>query len=366
MPQVKTDNPLKQVLRFGQSLWIDGLVSTSDLEKLIREDGIRGATTNPTIFEKALSMGETNARIKRELSMGASVKAIYEAQAVETVQNVADVFMPVYHETGGVDGYVSIEVSPLLATDTEGTLREARELHRLVSRKNIMIKVPATRQGVPAIRQLIAEGINVNITLIFSVARYLEVMDATLGGLEERTGVGRSIAGVASVASFFVSRVDTAVDGLLQKRISGGDASLKPLLGKAAIANSKLAYREFERVFSSDRFRALEKKGAKKQRPLWASTGTKNPEYGDVFYVEALIGPETVDTMPPATMDAYRDHGRPASRVGVGAEESAQVLKELEKAGVSLEAVTRDLEDAGVRSFSDSYEKILKGIEAKR
>lgn len=363
---IKTENSLKQVLRFGQSLWYDGLVAPQDFEKLIREDGIRGATTNPTIFEKALSAGETNARIKRELSMGAGAEAIYKAQAVETVQNVADVFMPVYQETGGVDGYVSIEVNPLLATDTERTLREARELHRLVSRKNIMIKVPATRQGVPAIRQLIAEGINVNVTLIFSVERYREVMEAYLAGLQDRGRTGQAVEGIASVASFFVSRVDTAVDGLLQKRISGGDASLKPLLGKAAIANSKLAYQEFKKVFSSDRFKALEKKGAKKQRPLWASTGTKNPEYGDVFYAEALIGPETVDTMPPATMDAYRDHGRPASRIGTGAEESAQVLKELEAAGISLDAVTRELEDAGVRSFSDSYEKILKGIEAKR
>lgn len=363
---LKTDNPLKQVLQFGQSLWYDGLVAPQDFERLVREDGIRGATTNPTIFEKALSSGEYNARIKRELSMGASAEAIYKAQAVETVQSIADVFMPVYLETAGVDGYVSIEVSPLLATDTEGTLREARELHRLVSRKNIMIKVPATRQGVPAVRQLISEGINVNVTLIFSVQRYTEVMNAYLDGLEEAAALGKPIDGINSVASFFVSRVDAAVDGFLQKKISAGEVSMKRLLGKAAIANSKLAYREFEKIFTADRFRALEKKGAKKQRPLWASTGTKNPEYGDVFYVEALIGSETVNTMPPLTMDAYRDHGRPASRIGDGVDKAAQVLKELDLAGVSLKVVTQELEDAGVRSFSDSYEKILKGIEAKK
>ena len=365
MTRVKTENPLKQVLRFGQSLWYDGLVSPQDFEKLVSEDGIRGATTNPTIFEKALSSHEYDVQIRKALASGRRPEEVYQDLAVRAVQGVADVFDPVYQKTDGLDGYVSIEVSPLLARDTEGTLREARELHALVSRKNIMIKVPATREGVPAIHRLIAEGINVNVTLIFSAERYREVMEAYLGGLEERAEAGKSVHNVASVASFFVSRVDTAVDGLIQKK-SDAIPHLKTLFGKAAIANSKIAYKEFESFFSGTRFKALESKGARKQRPLWASTGTKNPDYSDVFYVEALIGPESVDTMPPATMDAYRDHGQPALKIRDGVQEAARVLQELEKAGVSLKGVTQELEEAGVRSFSDSYEKILKGIEAKR
>ncbi len=284
---------------------------------------------------------------------------------------MTDVFLPVFKETGGNDGYVSIEVSPLLARDTEGTLREARELHGLVSRENLMIKVPATREGIPAIRTLISEGIHVNVTLIFSLERYREVMNAYLEGLEDRSKKGLSVARIASVASFFVSRVDTAVDPILEQKISRGAPEvekgiLKGLLGKAAIANSKLAYREFESVFGSGRFEELEKKGAGKQRPLWASTGTKNPAYSDVVYVEALIGPETVDTMPPATLDAFRDHGRAASRVKEGMADAGKTLQSLEKEGISLKQVTQALEEAGVKSFSDSYEKILKRIQEKR
>ena len=367
MVQVKTENPLKQVLKFGQSLWYDGLIAPKDFECLIREDGIRGATTNPTIFEKALSSHEYDAHIRKALALGGTAEGIYRDLAVRAVQEVADVFLPVYRQTGGGDGYVSIEVSPLLAYQTEATLCEARQLHRLVGRQNIMIKVPATREGVPAVRRLIAEGINVNVTLIFSVERYREVMDAYLGGLQERAKAGGQVRNVASVASFFVSRVDTAVDGLLQKKIENGTGpSLKKWLGKAAIANSKLAYKEFESVFSKERFKVLEAKGARRQRPLWASTGTKNPEYGDVFYVEALIGPESVDTMPAATMDAYRDHGHPASRIREGADEAVKVFKMLAQEGVLMADVTRQLEEAGVKSFSDSYQKILKDVEAKR
>lgn len=361
MTQVKAHNSLQQVLAFGQSVWYDGLISVKEFETMIREDGIRGATTNPTIFEKALASGENDALIQKALSEGRHPEAIYKAEAVRTVRDVADVFLPVFKETRGGDGFVSIEVSPLLARDTEGTLKEARELHRLVSRENVMIKVPATREGIPAIRALISEGIHVNVTLIFSLERYREVMDAYLAGMETRAVKGLSVDKVASVASFFVSRLDTAIDPLL----AGKDA-LKGLLGKAAIANSRLAYREFETLFGSQRFRALEKKGAKKQRPLWASTGTKNPAYSDVVYVEALIGPETVDTMPPATLDAFRDHGRAASRLKENVPEAEVVLRSLKKAGISLDKVTQDLEEAGVKSFSESYEKILKRIEEKR
>lgn len=357
MTQVKTENPLKQALRFGQSFWYDGLLPPSEFEKLILEDGVRGATTNPTIFEKALSSHEYDAEIKKALTSGHSAEEVYRQLAVAAVRGVADVFLPVYKETAGVDGYVSIEVSPLLAHETEATIREARELRRLVGRSNVMIKVPATKEGVPAIRALIHEGINVNVTLIFSVERYREVMDAYLSGLEDRSKAGQTVNGLASVASFFVSRVDTAIDGRTQ------DPAIQ---GQSAIANSKLAYKEFEKVFAGERFKALEKKGAQKQRPLWASTGTKNPAYSDVYYVEALIGPETVDTMPPATMDAYRDHGRPAARVRDGMAEAERVMGRLKDAGIDLLKVTEELEVAGVKSFADSYQKILKGIEAKR
>ncbi len=361
MTQVKTQNLLKQVLAFGQSLWYDGLLSVKEFETLIREDGIRGATTNPTIFEKAIASGEYDALIQKSLSEGKHPEDIYKTQAVRTVRDVADVFLPVYKETRGGDGFVSIEVSPLLARDTEGTLREARELHGLVSRENVMIKVPATREGIPAIRALISEGIHVNVTLIFSLERYREVMSAYLEGLEDRAKKGLPVGQIASVASFFVSRVDTAVDALLDQK--SGPQGLR---GKVAIANSKLAYQAFGSVFSSERFKALEKKEARKQRPLWASTGTKNPAYSDVFYVETLIGPETVNTMPPATMDAYRDHGCPASRIREGVADAEKILKNLEALGIRLAEVTEALEEAGVKSFSDSYEKILKRIQEKR
>ena len=369
--QVNTQNLLRQVLVFGQSLWYDGLLSVKEFETMIREDGIRGATTNPTIFEKALAGGEYDALIQKSLSEGKHPEDIYKTQAVRTVRDVADVFLPVFKETRGGDGFVSIEVSPLLARDTEGTLREARELHGLVSRENVMIKVPATREGIPAIQKLISEGIHVNVTLIFSLERYREVMNAYLEGLEDRAKKGLPVGQIASVASFFVSRVDTAVDTLLEQKIAGETSetkkeTLKNLLGKAAIANSKLAYREFESVFSSPRFKELEKKGAGKQRPLWASTGTKNPAYSDVVYVEALIGPETVDTMPPATLDAFKDHGHAASRVKEGVSGADKILQALEKEGISLTKITQALEEAGVHSFSESYEKILKRIREKR
>lgn len=370
MTQVKTQNPLKQVLTFGQSLWYDGLISVKEFETMIREDGIRGATTNPTIFEKELAGGEYDALIQKSLSEGKHPEDIYKSQAVRTVREVADAFFPVFKETRGGDGYVSIEVSPLLARDTQGTLREARELHGLVSRENVMIKVPATREGIPAIRALISEGINVNVTLIFSLERYREVMNAYLDGLEDRAKKGLPVARIASVASFFVSRVDTAIDALLEQKIGretseAKKTALKDLLGKAAIANSKIAYREFESIFGSARFRELEKNGAGKQRPLWASTGTKNPAYSDVVYVEALIGPETVDTMPPATLDAFRDHGRAGSRVKEGMADADKTLQSLEKEGISLAQVTQGLEEAGVKSFSDSFDKILKRIGEK-
>lgn len=360
MPQIKTKNPLKQILKYGQSVWYDGLVSRGDFDRMIREDGLRGATTNPTIFEKALSASDRDGELSRLIHTHRE-EEVYQTLAVGAVQEVADVFRPVFEGSAGEDGFVSIEVSPLLAYDTEATIREARELWRLVGRPNVMIKVPATREGLPAVRTLIAEGISVNITLIFSVQRHIEVMEAYLAGLEERHKKKEKISNVHSVASFFVSRVDTAVDKALEEKNAPAHFS-----GRAAIANSKLAYHEFEKFFASPRFQKLRAEGAKVQRPLWASTGTKNPKYSDVVYVESLIGPHTVNTMPPATLDAFRDHGHAAPTLKEGLEEAREVLKGLATVGIDLDAVTRSLEEAGVKLFSDSYQKIIQTIRSRK
>ncbi len=366
---VKSQNPLRQILDHGQSIWYDGLVSKEEFKKMIERDGIRGATTNPTIFEKAVASGVYDSQIT-ELEKSHSTEKIYQLLSVNAVQEVADVFLPVFQETAGQDGFVSIEVSPLLAHDTEQTIQEARELHRLVNRKNVMIKIPATKQGIPAIEVAVMEGININVTLIFSVQRYREVMEAYLLGLEKRFSQSKPINEIASVASFFVSRVDTATDRVIEEKlqlskISSRSGALKNLLGKVAIANSKLAYKEFENVFSSFRFRRLKAKGAQIQRPLWASTGTKNPLYSDVLYVESLIGPSTVNTMPPATLEAFGHHGVAASRLTKGLQEASQVFKDLNLVGIDLAAVTDKLEQEGVKLFSDSYSKLIRDIQAK-
>ena len=363
-------NPLKQILNYGQSIWYDGLISKAAFEKMIREDGIRGATTNPTIFEKALNHHDYDADIA-VLSRTHKEEEIYQVFALRAVQEVADVFLPVFQETRGLDGFVSMEVNPLLAFDTEATIHEAKELFYLANRKNIMIKIPATPEGIPAVQAAIAEGINVNVTLIFSINRYEEVMAAYLSGLEKRVNDRKPISSIASVASFFVSRVDTAVDQLLEDKIalendSNRLALLKSLLGKAGIANSKAAYAAFEKVFSSARFQRLKALGAQVQRPLWASTGTKNQNYSDVLYVEALMGPQTVNTIPPPTLDAFRDHGTAGARLKDGLGEAMETLKKLKEAGIDLNQVTRDLEAAGVESFSGSYKKLIGCIKAKR
>lgn len=353
------DNPVRAALKQGQSIWFDGLVSRSEFEKMIREDGVRGATTNPTIFEKEISGNSDDTELKKFIQTH-TAEEVFKKIAVKAVGELADVFRPVYDESKGLDGYVSIEVNPLFANDTEATLREARELHALVSRPNVMVKVPATKEGIPAIETLISEGISINVTLIFSITRYREVMEAYLSGLEKRSAKGLPVSGIASVASFFVSRVDTAVDKELEAK------NLKSLQGKAAIANSKLAYREFERVFRTSRFEKLSAKGARVQRPLWASTGTKNPAYSDVLYVDSLIGPDTVNTLPPATYAAFRDHGSAAPSIKTEVAEADKFLQDLEKAGISLDAVTLSLERAGVELFSDSHRKILQHIGARK
>ena len=370
MIQLKTDNPLKRLVQFGQSVWYDGLVSPQEFKRFIEEDGVRGATTNPTIFEKALATGAYDETIQNA-SKDYSDEKIFQTLAVKAVQEIADFFKPLYSQTQGGDGYVSMEVSPFLAYDTDATVRQARELHAAIARPNVMIKVPATAQGIPAIQSLTSEGINVNVTLIFSVERYREVMEAYVAGLESRAASGQSLSGIASVASFFVSRVDAVVDKFLEEHLkiardAVSETAIRVLLGRAAIANSKIAYREFEQFFSTPRFERLKQKGAGRQRPLWASTGTKNPQYSDVMYVEALIGPDTVNTIPQATLEAYRDHGDPQSRVRDEMAEAEYVLDALTKLGLSLSAVTQKLEDDGVKLFADSFAKLLARITSKR
>ncbi len=368
-------NPLKQIAAFGQSIWCDNIerrmIKNGTFRRMIDEDGLKGVTSNPTIFEKAVtSSSDYDAELRSLGEKGLSPEDIYWKVVIKDIQDTADIFLSVYKETKGEDGFVSIEVNPLLARDTEGTLKQARDLWKRVARPNVMIKIPATAEGLPAIQEAIADGININVTLIFAVARHREVMNAYLAGLEKRFAAGKPVSDIASVASFFVSRVDTEIDKRLEEKIKSAkdDAEkrhLRDLLGKAAIANSKIAYEEFEKVFSSPRFEKLKIKGARVQRPLWASTSTKNPAYRDVVYVEELLGPQTVNTLPPATIDAFRDHGKPASRLTEGREEAARAIHELGVSGIDLDEVTRLLEEAGVKSFSDSFHKLIECIQAK-
>lgn len=362
-PSQALQNPLTQVFRTGQSIWYDGLIAPEEFDRMIREDGIRGATTNPAIFEKALSEGVHTA------ASGGDAESAYRDIAVKAVQEVCDLFTPMYRESSGGDGYVSIEVSPHLAYDTAGTVAEAKELWKLVARPNVMIKIPATREGLPAVTAAIAEGINVNVTLIFSVERHREVMDAYLSGLERRSAKNAPVDGIASVASFFVSRVDSSIDKLLEEKAKADPAKkaeAEALFGRAGIANSKAAYAAFLEVFSSPRYEALKKKGARLQRPLWASTGTKNPRYRDVLYVEELMGADTVNTVPPATLAAFRDHGTAAPRLKEGWREARETFAKLHQAGISIPNVTAELESAGVKLFCEAYDKIIAGLKEKR
>lgn len=371
-----SDNRLKQILNLGQSIWYDniqrGMIARGEFQKMIAEDGLRGVTSNPTIFDKAISKSaDYDADILKGVERGDSAEAIYWTLVIKDIQAAADIFKPVHEATRGTDGYISIEVSPLLARDTQGTIRQARELVKRVDRKNVMIKVPATKEGIPAIKALIADGTPVNVTLIFSVERYREVMNAYLEGLEELHWNKKACSGVASVASFFVSRVDSLVDKLLEEKIKvtsdpAQKKVLQDLMGKAAIANSRAAYAEFKKFFAPNaaRFFPLRSNGAQVQRPLWASTSTKNPAYKDTLYVEELIGPQTVNTLPPATVDAFRDHGTAASRLETPG--FAEELAALARAGIELAAVTQQLENEGVDLFSDSFRQLLAHLEEKR
>lgn len=364
-----TANPLIRLGQLGQSPWYDfitrDLVTSGELARLIAEDGLRGMTTNPTIFEKAVAGSALyDADIRRLASEGRSPAQIFEALAVADVQAACDLFLPIHRESGGLDGLVSIEVSPTLAHDTGGTIAEAERLWRRVERPNVMIKIPGTLEGLPAITHCLADGVNVNVTLLFSVARYRQVVEAFFSGLEQRVAAGHPIAGVSSVASFFVSRLDGKVDPLLDR--PGGDAPGRaPLRGRAAIANACSAYAAFEELFGTPRWQRLEARGGLVQRPLWASTSTKDPSLPDTYYVEALVADRTVNTLPPATFAAYRDHGRPAARVHEGAGEAASVLAALAALGIDLDEVTAALEREGVASFAASYASLLGVIGRK-
>ena len=368
-------NPLLKINEFGQSIWLDylrrNIIESGELRRLIEEDGLRGITSNPSIFEKAIAGSHDYDQSIRSLALaGKSAQEIYDALTIEDIRNSADLLRPVFERMDGTDGFVSLEVSPLLALDTEKTIKEARRLWKEVDRPNVMIKVPATEAGIPAIGILLEEGININITLLFGIPRYCEVAQAYVSALEARARRGEPLRDVASVASFFLSRIDVLVDSQLEKIIKDGGVKAKTaesLVGNTAILSAKIAYKLYNKIFGSTRFRKLAAKGARSQRVLWASTSTKNPSYSDVKYVEALIGPETINTMPPETINAYRDHGDPAPRLTDGMDKAQRELNKLARLGIDIDQVTQKLENDGIRKFNEPFEKLIgtikKGIE---
>jgi transaldolase len=369
-------NPLKALSELGQSVWYDyirrDLYEGPLLKKMIEEDGLKGMTSNPTIFEKAIADSDLyDDDIRRFGGQQKHPAAVFESLEVSDVRGAADAFRPVYDATGGDDGFVSIEVGPGLARDTEGSLEEARRLWQSSARPNVMVKIPGTEEGLPAIRQCLAEGININVTLLFSVERYRQVMEAYLSALEERVEKGQPVDRIRSVASFFVSRVDTNVDKKLdailkdEKRSDADKKLAQEIRSKIAIANARVAYQAFEEVFGSERFKKLEAKGVRVQRPLWASTSTKDPALPDLYYVEALVAPQSVNTVPPETFTAYRDHGDPKVRIHDDLDAAHAAFAGLKQLGVDESQVYRELEDEGVKKFSDSYDKLLQAVEGK-
>jgi len=367
-------NALAELAAQGQSVWLDNitrdLIQRGKLKSLI-EAGLRGITSNPTIFQKTIESGHAyDQQIAQLAGQGKAPEAIYEALTISDIQAACDQLQVVYEREHGADGFASIEVNPKLSRDTEGSIAEARRLWREVNRPNLMVKIPGTREGVPAVKECLSEGININITLLFSRGNHERVMYAYLEALESRLKAGQPIRNIASVASFFVSRVDTLVDELLEKQIaSAQDKSekerLRNLLGKAGIANAKLAYDRFRKIFDSDRFMALQLKGARVQRPLWASTSTKNPVYRDVMYVEELIGPNTVNTVPDKTLDALEDHAQIERTVDSELHHAENVMEALKLAGIRFDAVTPQLEDEGIEKFNESYDEVVAGVRGK-
>ncbi|MGA0557909.1 transaldolase [Larkinella sp. VNQ87] len=359
-------NRVKQIHEFGQSIWLDfidrKIMDSGQLQQLIDEDGVRGITSNPAIFEKAISSSsDYDEDIKRLAKEGKSDEDIFYGLAVSDIQRAADLFKPVYEEEiRGADGYVSLEVSPFLALDTEGTINQARQLWKAVDRENVMIKIPGTAPGLPAIQTAIREGINVNVTLLFGLDRYEAVTDAYISGLEARAEAGLPIDHIASVASFFLSRIDVMVDPLLDEK---GAPELK---AQVAIASARKAYEIYKRVFNSERFAKLKAKGAKPQRLLWASTSSKNPAIPDTKYVEELIGPDTVDTVPMETLEAFRDHGVAENRLENDLEKSTEILEKLKTVGIDIDEITQKLEDEGIEKFNKPYEKLLAAINTQK
>ncbi len=369
-----TTSRLHDLQAQGQSVWYDnirrGLITSGELQQLI-DDGVVGITSNPTIFEKAMvDSTDYDDELGTLAKQGHDARAVFETLSLSDIGKAADMLRGVYDKTDALDGYISIEVSPVLAHDTAATLKEARHLWTKLDRPNIMIKVPATPEGIPAIKTLISEGINVNVTMLFALDNYREVANAYISGLEARAESGGSIERIASVASIFVSRIDSAVDAQLDQKIKATDNAaeqekLRSLQGKAAIANAKATYAEYQKIFGSDRFAALRAKGAKPQRPLWASTSTKNPAFPDLLYVEALVGPETVDTMPPATVTAFMDHGTAKPTLLTGLDEAPKTLEALGEVGIDIPAVMQKLQDDGVASFAKSFENMIGSIQKK-
>ena len=369
-----TKNPLQGLLSYGQSMWLDyirrDLFTTGKLKGMIEDDGLRGMTSNPAIFEKAIADSSLYDDMLHSLATqkGLSATAKFEQIAIRDIQDAADALRGVYEGSNYRDGYVSLEVSPLLAMKTQETIDEARRLWKTVQRENVMIKVPGTTAGLPAIQQLIGEGININVTLLFAQEVYVKVAEAYVAGLETLASRGGNLKKMAGVASFFISRIDTLIDGKLNDKLkSTSDANqqalYKSLLGKVAIANGKLTYQKYQQIFSGPRWEKLAAKGAQTQRVLWASTSTKNPNYRDVIYVEELIGPDTVNTMPPATIDAFRDHGKLRNSLTEDISGAQKTMDDLAKAGISMKEVTDQLTEDGVKLFADAFEKLLAAVE---
>lgn len=372
-PQTQMNaNPLVRLAEFGQSPWFDfisrDIIESGELARLVKDDGLKGVTSNPAIFEKAVSSGTAyDAFIRENAASSKDAVDLYEKLAVRDVQDAADILREVYDATEGGDGFVSLEVSPHLAFDTEKTIAEARRLWQMVDRPNLMVKVPATPEGIPAIEQLIADGININVTLLFSQAAYRDVAHAYVAGLKRRSDAGEDVSRVASVASFFVSRIDSLVDKQIEEKLASAEGDekerLESLRGNVAVANAKLAYQAYLEIFSGTEWEALAAKGARPQRVLWASTGTKNKDYSDVLYIDELIGPDTVNTIPPATWDAFRDHGTVAQTLTEGVDEARQTLADLASAGISLDAATDQLLAEAVKLFVDPFDKMIAAVE---
>lgn len=368
-------NPIKEIQKQGQSLWLDHLnrplIISGALQRLI-DEGLTGLTSNPTIFEKAIGKSaDYDEEIRRLVSERKEVSEIIDALMIKDIQMAADLFRPIYERTNGADGFVSIELNPALAHQTEATIAAAKALHPRLDRPNVMIKVPATEAGIPAIEALTAEGISINITLLFSLERYAQVASAYIAGIKSRLQQGRPVASIRSVASVFVSRIDTAVDRFLEAQIQEAGveaerAAFRALLGKTGIANAKMIYQKFKEIFHGPDFLEIQNQGVSLQRVLWGSTGTKNPNYSDLLYVEGLIGPETINTVPPATLTAFRDHGKVRPSLEENLDEARATLQKIGTIGIDLQQVTHQLQEEGVKSFSDSFEKLIARLAEKR